>query len=51
MQASLSKLRELPDETVVYCAHEYTSSNVRFAVEVYMRSLLGWLRLGWLKMT
>jgi hydroxyacylglutathione hydrolase len=31
MWASLSKLRSLPDETMVFCAHEYTQSNARFA--------------------
>jgi hydroxyacylglutathione hydrolase len=31
MWASLSKLRALPDDTRVYCAHEYTESNGRFA--------------------
>jgi len=31
MWASLQKIRSLPDETVVYCAHEYTESNARFA--------------------
>ncbi|MFN3399981.1 MAG: hydroxyacylglutathione hydrolase, partial [Ferrovibrio sp.] len=34
MWSSLSKLRRLPDETRVYCAHEYTESNARFAVTV-----------------
>ena len=34
MWASISKLRALPDETQVYCAHEYTSSNLRFALSV-----------------
>lgn len=28
---SLQKLARLPDETLVYCAHEYTLTNVRFA--------------------
>ena len=32
MWASLSKLLELPDDTRVYCAHEYTAANARFAV-------------------
>lgn len=32
MWASLLKLRGLPDETRVYCAHEYTQSNARFAL-------------------
>ncbi len=34
MWDSLSKLRRLPDETVVYCAHEYTTSNAAFALSV-----------------
>ncbi|MGO1120377.1 hydroxyacylglutathione hydrolase [Rhodovibrionaceae bacterium A322] len=32
--SSLSKLRALPDSTRVYCAHEYTQANARFAVSV-----------------
>ncbi len=31
---SLNKLMALPDDTRVFCAHEYTSSNARFAVTV-----------------
>ncbi len=34
MWASLSRLTELPDETRVYCAHEYTQANARFALSV-----------------
>lgn len=34
MWASLCKLRALPDETAVYCAHEYTQSNARFALTI-----------------
>jgi hydroxyacylglutathione hydrolase len=34
MWSSLAKLRRLPDSTRVYCAHEYTQSNARFAVTV-----------------
>jgi hydroxyacylglutathione hydrolase len=34
MAASLAKLAALPDATQVYCAHEYTLSNLRFAHEV-----------------
>lgn len=34
MQASLDRLAALSDETLVYCAHEYTASNLRFAVAV-----------------
>jgi hydroxyacylglutathione hydrolase len=32
MLASLDKLAALPDDTKVYCAHEYTISNLRFAL-------------------
>ena len=31
MLASLDKLAALPDETLVYCGHEYTLANIRFA--------------------
>jgi hydroxyacylglutathione hydrolase len=31
MWSSLLKLRALPDDTAVYCGHEYTSANIRFA--------------------
>jgi hydroxyacylglutathione hydrolase len=31
MATSLAKLAELPDNTEVYCAHEYTLANLRFA--------------------
>jgi hydroxyacylglutathione hydrolase len=34
MVGSLAKLAALPDATKVYCAHEYTLSNLRFAREV-----------------
>jgi hydroxyacylglutathione hydrolase len=34
MWSSLSKLLPLPADTLVYCAHEYTQSNARFAVSV-----------------
>ena len=32
MYASLQRLTSLPDDTELYCAHEYTLSNARFAV-------------------
>jgi hydroxyacylglutathione hydrolase len=32
MHASLSKLMALPDDTRVYCGHEYTETNLRFAL-------------------
>ena len=34
MVNSLSKLRSLPDNTRVWCAHEYTLSNLKFCVTV-----------------
>ena len=34
MWASLSRLARLPEETTVYCAHEYTAANARFALSV-----------------
>lgn len=34
MWASLSKLAPLPPDTRVYCAHEYTASNAKFALHV-----------------
>ncbi len=34
MWDSLSRLTALPDDTAVYCAHEYTASNARFALSV-----------------
>jgi len=32
MWTSLSKLMTLPDDTRIYCGHEYTQSNGRFAL-------------------
>ena len=34
MVASLTKLRSLPDQTRVWCAHEYTLNNLKFALTV-----------------
>jgi len=34
MHQSLQRLAALPDDTAVYCAHEYTLSNLRFACAV-----------------
>jgi hydroxyacylglutathione hydrolase len=34
MHASLARLAELPAATEVYCGHEYTESNLRFAAHV-----------------
>ncbi len=34
MWASLLKLRGLPDDTQIYCGHEYTEANIRFALTI-----------------
>ena len=34
MWNGLKRLRDLPDETLVYCGHEYTQSNARFALSI-----------------
>lgn len=34
MWQSLEKLAALPDATVVYCGHEYTEANIRFALTI-----------------
>jgi hydroxyacylglutathione hydrolase len=38
MHRSLSGLAALPDDTAVCCAHEYTVSNLRFALAVEPRN-------------
>lgn len=44
MWQSLSKMASLPDDTAVYCGHEYTLANIRFAlaVEPDAPELLSW---------
>jgi hydroxyacylglutathione hydrolase len=34
MWASLRKLRDLPGDTLVYCGHEYTLANIKFAQSI-----------------
>ncbi|MEQ8936484.1 MAG: hydroxyacylglutathione hydrolase [Amphiplicatus sp.] len=34
MWDSLSKIESMPDDTALYCAHEYTQANARFALSV-----------------
>jgi hydroxyacylglutathione hydrolase len=34
MWAGLAELRELPDDTLLYCGHEYTVDNARFALTI-----------------
>lgn len=40
MLASLTRLAALPGDTRVYCAHEYTEANLRFALAVEPRNTL-----------
>jgi len=39
MYASLSRLAQLPDDTLIYCAHEYTLENIVFALKVEPNNL------------
>ncbi|MGF1588040.1 MAG: hydroxyacylglutathione hydrolase [Pleurocapsa sp.] len=39
MVNSLDKLRQLPDNTRVWCAHEYTLNNLKFALTVDQRNV------------
>lgn len=39
MWDSLKKLRTLPRETVIYCGHEYTEANARFALTIEPNNL------------
>ncbi len=34
MWVSLKKLRDLPEDTQVYCGHEYTLANIKFALSI-----------------
>jgi hydroxyacylglutathione hydrolase len=34
MWESLLKLRDLPDDTEIYCGHEYTAANIKFALTI-----------------
>ena len=34
MWTSLQKFEALPDQALVYCGHEYTQSNARFALSI-----------------
>ncbi|RFC62589.1 hydroxyacylglutathione hydrolase [Fulvimarina endophytica] len=40
MWDSLKRLRELPDDTMLYCGHEYTATNVRCALALDPDNLL-----------
>jgi hydroxyacylglutathione hydrolase len=40
MWESLKKLRDLPDDTRVYCAHEYTNANADFALHLDPKNMM-----------
>jgi hydroxyacylglutathione hydrolase len=40
MHASLSKFKNLPDDTLLYCGHEYTVANLQFAAAVEPDNIL-----------
>lgn len=39
MWTSLKKIKALPDDTLIYCGHEYTASNLKFALSLEPESL------------
>jgi hydroxyacylglutathione hydrolase len=39
MLSSLKKLMTLPDDTLIYCGHEYTLSNIKFAIHIEPNNL------------
>lgn len=39
MLSSLKKLMALPDDTLIYCGHEYTLSNIKFAMHIEPNNL------------
>lgn len=49
MVASIDKLRQLPDSTRVWCAHEYTLGNLKFAITVEPENLALQTRLEQVK--
>ncbi len=46
MYDSLLRLRALPEETRIYCGHEYTTKNLKFALEVEPNNTKARERLG-----
>ena len=47
MQASMAKLRALPPDTAIYCGHEYTQNNLRFAAAIEPGSSAIGARQAW----
>lgn len=46
MWEGLARLRELPDDTLIYCGHEYTQSNAAFALSVDPKNAALRIRAG-----
>ena len=42
MLSSLHKISALPEDTLIYCAHEYTESNLEFTLDVLRSLKLNW---------
>lgn len=49
MYASLQKMASLPDDTNMYCGHEYTLNNLRFALTVEPKNIASLARLNRVK--
>lgn len=49
MYASLQKLKCLPDQTHIFCGHEYTLSNLSFAAVVEPQNTVIQAKLAWAK--
>lgn len=51
MWDALSRMRSLPDDTMVYCGHEYTKSNARFAKTIEQGNKALDERIAWIETT
>ncbi len=49
MMDSLSQLKELPDDTQVYCGHEYTEKNLQFCLKYDVKNKLLIEKSDWIK--
>mmetsp|Transcript_114676 Transcript_114676/g.199442 ORF Transcript_114676/g.199442 Transcript_114676/m.199442 type:complete len:437 (-) Transcript_114676:166-1476(-) len=47
--ALVQKLSVLPDETLVFCAHEYTESNLKFALQVEPQNVALRQKMDWVQ--
>ena len=49
MWQSLNEIKKLPDETLVYCTHEYTFNNARFALSLEPNNQKLIEKINWIK--